>query len=155
MSSPLDAGQTADRIAIDDLITNYVHAIDSLDWELMRSVCTADTILDYSATSGPRGTIDEVLPWLQRALGTLSVTHHVVVNRKVTLDADAASARSYLFNPNGVDDGSGGLVMLYLGGYYNDRFVRTTNGWRFSERVLEIAWTQGAFPEGLIKRTPR
>ena len=144
-----------DRLAIDDLITDYVVAVDTLDWDLLASVCTPGTLIDYTAASGPRGTLGEVLPWLKAALGTVAMTQHMVVNRRVSLDGDTANARSYIYNPTATDDGNGGLNVFFLGGYYNDRFVRTPAGWRFAERALEIAWTEGRFPEGLIKRTPR
>jgi hypothetical protein len=40
---------------------------------------------------------------------------------------------------------AGGSDMLIVGGYYNDRFVRTRDGWRICERIEEMAFMDGPF----------
>ena len=35
----------ADRIAIDDVLTRYATAVDARDWDLYRSVFTADAVI--------------------------------------------------------------------------------------------------------------
>jgi hypothetical protein len=68
------------------------------------------------------------------------MTQHFVVNRHVDLDGDTATGRSYFYNPMGSPDGKGGLSLFFVGGYYNDVFRRTPDGWRIVERVEENAW---------------
>ena len=60
--------------------------------------------------------------------------------------SDTATGRSYYYNPLGRPDGTGGMQLLFFGGYYNDRFRRTADGWRIAERVEETAWVEGSLP---------
>jgi ketosteroid isomerase-like protein len=60
-------------------------------------------------------------------------TRHVCSNVVITADGpDAASGESamILFQPDGAP----------LAGSFHDRFVRTTQGWRFAERRGSLAW---------------
>ncbi len=36
--------------------------------------------------------------------------------------------------------------MFFVGGYYNDKLIRTTDGWRITERIEDLAWNYGEFP---------
>ncbi len=38
--------------------------------------------------------------------------------------------------------------MLHIGAYDSDRLVRTSSGWRVSERTLEMVWMDGTGPAG-------
>ena len=41
----------------------------------------------------------------------------------------------------GLSDANGGLQLFFDGGYYNDKLVRTANGWRIAERIEETSYT--------------
>jgi hypothetical protein len=69
------------------------------------------------------------------------MTQHLVTNRRVTLDGDTATSRSYFFNPLGLPDTKRGMILYFDGGYYNDRLVRTEDGWRISQRIEEAAYS--------------
>jgi hypothetical protein len=127
----------ADLAAIDELLARYARAIDTRDWELLREVFSDGGVVDYSALDGPRGLVAEVVPWLETALAGFSASQHLITNREVTVDGDAATGRCSLFNPMVM---AGGPVML-VGGAYTDRFVRTAAGWRFTERVAHLVWS--------------
>ena len=60
-----------------------------------------------------------------------------------------ARARTMVFNPMGTDDGKGGLDLFYVGAWYDDKLVRTPEGWRIAERFEEQAFFDGALPKGL------
>ena len=136
----------ADRIEIDDLITRYATAVDTKDWDLYRTVFTDDAIIDYTSAGGIRGGLGEVVEWLSHALKLFPMTQHLITNRHVVLEGDTATGRSYYYNPLGRPDGKGGMQLLFFGGYYNDRFRRTPEGWRIAERIEETAWVEGSLP---------
>ena len=138
--------EIADRIEIDDLITRYATAVDTKDWDLYRTVFTDDAVIDYTSAGGIRGSLGEVVEWLSHALKLFPMTQHLITNRHVVLDGDTATGRSYYYNPLGRPDGKGGMQLLFFGGYYNDRFRRTADGWRIAERVEETAWVEGSLP---------
>ena len=59
--------------------------------------------------------------------------------------------RCYVFNPMGLPDDDGNLTLFFVGGYYNDRCVRTPDGWRIAERMYEHAWLAGTVPEQALR----
>ena len=126
----------ADRIEIDDLLTRYATALDAKDWDVWASCFTADAFIDYTAAGGVKGTLPEVRQWLTTVLAAFPMTQHLVTNRAVCIEGDTATCRSCLFNPMGLPD-DGGLMVFFEGGYYRDKLVRTTNGWRIAERIEE------------------
>ena len=144
--TPMTPQDVADRIEIDDLITRYATAVDTKDWDLYRTVFTDDAVIDYTSAGGIRGSLGEVVEWLSHALKLFPMTQHLITNRHVVLEGDTATGRSYYYNPLGRPDGTGGMQLLFFGGYYNDRFRRTADGWRIAERVEETAWVEGSLP---------
>ena len=144
--TPMTPEEIADRIEIDDLLTRYATAVDTKDWDLYRTVFTDDAVIDYTSAGGIRGSLGEVVEWLSHALKLFPMTQHLITNRHVVLEGDTATGRSYYYNPLGRPDGTGGMQLLFFGGYYNDRFRRTADGWRIAERVEETAWVEGSLP---------
>jgi hypothetical protein len=138
--------QLADRLAIQDLLHLYSTAIDTRDFALLGHVFTDDGVGDYTASGGIRGTVSEIQEWLARALAIFTVVQHLVTNVQVEIDGDEARSRCYLFNPLGWAGEDGRTVMLYCGGIYRDRLVRTPDGWRIRERVIETLYLDGRLP---------
>ncbi len=135
-----------DRIEIDDLLTRYATAVDSKDWDLYASCFTPDAFIDYTAAGGIKGTVTEVKAWLAQVLPLFAMTQHVVANRVVKVDGDSATCRSCFFNPMGLSDGNGGMQLFFDGGYYNDKLVRSAEGWRIAERIEETSYTTRRHP---------
>ena len=138
--------EISDRIEIDDLLTRYATAVDSKDWDLFASCFTRDAFLDYTSAGGIKGPLSEVTKWLSDVLPAFPTTQHLVTNRAVRLDGDRATVRSCFFNPMGLPDRQHGLRVFFDGGYYNDKLVRTAQGWRIAERVEETAYTTRLHP---------
>lgn len=135
-----------DRIAIADLLALYSRAIDTKDFELLDEVFTPDGVGDYTASGGIRGTRAEIKEWLVGALGIFTVVQHLVTNVTVEIAGDEASSSCYLFNPLGYPAAGGRIEMLFCGGIYRDRLVRTPKGWRIRERVIETLYLDGKLP---------
>ena len=132
--------ELADRIEIDDLLTRYATAVDTRDWDLYKSVFTADAVIDYTSSGGIRGKLAEVTEWLSDALSGFSLSQHMVTNRDIRVAGDAATSRSYFYNPMGRTKRDGTLALMFVGGYYRDRLRRTDAGWRIVERIQDTAW---------------
>jgi hypothetical protein len=141
-----DIAAIADRIAIHDLLNRYSTAIDSKDFDLLDEVFTPDGIGDYTASGGIRGSLAEIKPWLAAALGIFAVVQHLISNVRVELRGDEATSTCYLFNPLGWERSDGGVEMMYCGGLYHDRLVRTPAGWRIRERVIQTLYLDGKLP---------
>lgn len=130
----------SDRLAVSEVLDDYARGIDSKDWDLVVSCFTSDAILDYTAFSGPAGTPGQVVEWIAASVTNFAMTQHHITNRHITLDGDEAVCVSELFAPMGMVSGEGKMTMLFTGGAYNDRFVRTADGWKISCRTFERAW---------------
>jgi hypothetical protein len=143
-----------DRMEIADLLTRYGVAIDSRQWDLLDTVFTPDATVDYSSSGAPKCTFTEIKAWFKAFLGRFPMNQHMTLNSHVVLNADEATGRTYFFNPNSFPDETGTPRMIFVGGFYNDRFVRTADGWRIAEREGETAWMYSDDPpEVWAKRT--
>ena len=123
-----------DRMDIADLLTRYGVAIDSRQWDLLDTVFTPDATVDYSSSGAPKCTFAEIKEWFKAFLGRFPMNQHMTLNSHVVLNGDEATGRTYFFNPNSFPDETGTPRMIFVGGFYNDRFVRTADGWRIAER---------------------
>ena len=149
-SRPPDIEELIARAQIDDLLDAYALAIDKRDWQLLESLFSEDADLDYTSSGGPHGARDEVLGWLQASLPAVTLTQHILTNRRVTVHGDTAEARTELFNPLLFRSGEQTQLVL-LGGVYEDRLLRTEAGWQITERVHRTSWTAGPFPAQLAE----
>jgi 3-phenylpropionate/cinnamic acid dioxygenase small subunit len=131
----------ADRLEIDDLLTQYASAVDNKDWDLWETCFTEDAFVDYESAGGVKGKRTEVREWLEKTLVMFPMTQHVVGNREIRIEGDRATARSAFYNPMGLPDGEGGMKLFFDGGYYNDKLVRTSEGWRIEERIEESSYS--------------
>lgn len=146
MHDQADLRLLADRLAIHDLLARYSTAIDTKDFALLGEVFTDDGIGDYTASGGIRGTLPEIQQWLAGALSVFPVVQHLVTNIRVDIRGDEAVSDCYLFNPLGWIRDDGSTEMLYCGGSYRDRLVRTPKGWRIRERVIQTLYLDGRLP---------
>ena len=135
----MDAQTLADRIEINDLLTRYATAVDTKNWDLFRSVFTYDAHIDYTSAGGEKGSLEEIVAYLGKALGMFPMTQHLIANISVDLEGDAATVRAMFFNPMGMPKG----INFYVGGYYNHSLVRTDDGWKSERLIEENAWTEG------------
>lgn len=130
--------EISDRFEIQDVLTAYSTAVDGGRFDDLRAVFTVDARIDYSATGGIAGTVEECITWLAEVLPAFSSYCHFLGNVEMRIDGDAASTRSLCLNPMQTPDGSGFL----LGIYYDDEWVRATHGWRIAARTLETTYHQ-------------
>jgi hypothetical protein len=133
----MDVQGLHDKTEINELLTRYAWAVDSKNWELLKTVFTPDAHIDDSSASSAGdaavGSRDEVVGWLERSLGPVPMTQHFITNVDIDLAGDRAKVRAMFYNPMqlpGMDE------MSYCGGYYHHDMVRTPEGWR-SERLIE------------------
>ena len=146
----LDAQEVADRVEISWLLTRYCTAIDSKRFDLLDDVFTEDAMIDYSSSAPDvRGTRAEMKQWLSEVLAFFPVTQHLVSNTEFEIDGDRAATRTMFFNPMGWQDEASELQLFFVGGYYEDKLVRTEAGWRIVERVEQASWSKGTMPAAL------
>ena len=132
--------QASDRMEINDLIVRYSTAVDRHDWDLYETLFTDDATIDYTEAGGIKGDRLTVKNWLAEVMPTFPGFQHMISNSEVTLAGDTASGRTMLFNPMVLAKPDGGTHVAFVGLWYNDHFVRTADGWKFSSRYEEVSW---------------
>lgn len=150
----LSLQEISDRLEIQDLFARYSFAIDDRDFDALESIFTPDAIIDYSETGGAKGTVGEIKAWLPVAMKRFPMFQHMVATTKLKLDGDKATSRTILFNPMTFRKADGQDQVFFIGLWYRDELVRTSDGWRISSRYEEMAYTYNAPDMGPIPEVP-
>lgn len=135
-----------DRVAIDELVTEYAAAVDDADWAGFRALFTPDARLDYSGAGGIDDTVERAAEWVELALSHFPVRQHLIVNRRLRLKdlggyaGDTAEVRADYIIPMQVEEGT----MVVTGGRYTFGAVRTDAGWRLGSLVVAEKWRRAA-----------
>jgi hypothetical protein len=132
----LSLEEISDRLEIQQLLVAYSTAIDNRRFDDLDRVFTADAYIDYRAMGGIDGEFPEVKAWLAQVLPNFPAYSHMLGNFDVTITGDTAAARTLCFNPMVMPLGQGGQSqVLFCGLWYEDEFIRTSDGWRMTRRV--------------------
>ena len=123
----------ADRAAIREVLAWYMRAMRLRDVDLMDAVFTADATIDYTAIGGSVASWPDTKPWLR---GMIDVELFMLFVGDVypVFGADRADRRGREHVARRVRR-LGRRPPLIVFGTYDDRFVRTPDGWRISERI--------------------
>lgn len=133
----MDLSELSARLEITEALSRYARAVDERDWDLWKSVFTADAEIDYRSAGGPVGSRDDVAAWLRDALGGFPMTQHYVTNVEVVLDGDGAAVTAMFYNPMQFP---GATDLSFCGGWYHHEFVRTAEGWKSRRLREENRW---------------
>ena len=126
----------ADRVEIEALRGEYTDAAMMRDYDRVASLFTPDGVLRM-----PNVPVELAGPEQIRAFGRrvpevveflLQNTHPGVIR----LSGDTASGRAYMFEIGRLADGHSELNYAI----YHDRYQRTADGWKFTERVYEVRY---------------
>ena len=141
-----DVQVLSDRLEIESLLTSYAWALDHKQFDGLDAVFTPDAFIDYTSAGGIKGAFPEVKAWLAQVLPNFSAYQHLVTNKQIALDGDAATSIAGFYNPMGQPTKGEALSFFFVGGEYHDELVRTPAGWRISQRIEKSIWTDGNVP---------
>jgi uncharacterized protein (TIGR02246 family) len=129
-----------DQRAIVELTIAYAWALDTRDYDELRSVFTPDAtaVLRGVACEG----VDAIIARISRPLDRLDATQHLVSNQQVRVDGDTGTCRTQLQSQH-IRRGTEGGDTYLIGGIYDDRLERRPAGWRIVHRTLTETWTAG------------
>lgn len=126
-----------DRLAIQDLMIAYAHAVDSMhDVEAICDVFTDDAVFDLSgiglaALQGHDG----IRQFFSNVFGAMANHAHYLTNFAVTAyTGDTASMRAYVI---GMGVGKDGRAVTVNGRYYFD-VRRTAAGWKATRYTMDF-----------------
>lgn len=128
-----------DRQDIVDLTIAYTFALDTKAWDELDDVFVPDATAHLTEELAGR---DAIKARVRRALENLDISQHLVGNHQIRIDGDRATGRCYL-QAQHVREAAPGPPNFIVAGRYDDRYVRTSGGWRIERRELSIMWTEG------------
>jgi len=126
-----------DRLAIQDLLIAYAHAVDSLhDIDGIRDVFVEDAVFDLSGIGFPAlNGRDEIGKFFEDTVAAMSAHAHYLTNFVITdYDGDTASIRAYVTGMGRYKAGGGITVH---GRYYFD-VVRSGAGWKAVRYTMDF-----------------
>jgi hypothetical protein len=135
-----------DRALISELLFSFAQALDTKD---------VDTYINNYAEGGslelpdPTSTTGETLVVSRERMkefvgnGIVKVyaaTHHISTNHQINIMGDIATSRSYLQAVHVRDTPSDHWD---AGGWYDCKYIKTPNGWKFTHVKLTALWMTG------------
>jgi len=130
---------TDDRAEITELLARYAIALDRRELDAVGELFTEDGQATYSGTRLDPGRA-AIVAYLQ-PLVDVPMTQHMIGLPSITIDGDTATATSYAIVTFVRDADDGGHTAVHRGLSYDDRLVRTADGWRFQERFHQALWS--------------
>ena len=136
----LSLQEISDRLEIHDLIVEYADVIDTGEIDRLDDIFTQDAFIDYSVMGGEKGELEKIKDFLKAAMPIFKNTQHLISNYRIKISGDTATGRIMCFNPMEIDDEASGNPIFFLGLWYVDEYVRTSEGWRIKTRVEEKSY---------------
>jgi ketosteroid isomerase-like protein len=126
----------ADRVEIEALRGEYTDAVMMRDYGRVASLFTSDGALRMPNVPVDLVGREEIRAWGDKVPAFVDYLVQTTHPGMIELDGDIASGRAYLQELIRLRDGSSHLNYAI----YHDRYQRTGDGWKFTERVYEIRY---------------
>jgi ketosteroid isomerase-like protein len=126
----------ADRVEIEALRGEFTDAAMMCDYDRVASLFTPDGALRMPNVPVDLEGRDQIRGWRERR--EAFVEHFIQTTHPgaIQLDGDTATGRAYLHELIRLRDGSSHQNYAI----YHDRYQRTDDGWKFTERVYEVLY---------------
>jgi 3-phenylpropionate/cinnamic acid dioxygenase small subunit len=125
---------TADHDLITDVLVRYATGIDTRDWALFRTCFTEDVHADYGADVGTWNDAGAMTEYMTVMHQDIVDSKHMLSNFVIEVEGDTATASTYVHAVLvAVQDP---LTWFDVVGCYEDRLVRTPDGWRIGHRAF-------------------
>ena len=138
----------ADRFEIEALRGEFTDAVMMRDYDRLASLFTPDGALRIPYAGVELAGREEIRAWGGRVPAVVDFLVQTTHPGTIRLDGDTASGRAYICELIRMRDGSSHLNYAI----YHDRYQRTSDGWKFTERVYEIRYVD---PTPLAGSVPR
>lgn len=135
------------RLEIDDLYARYIHAVDDKEFAPLEKIFLAETIFDWSSAGGQRTTWQEAKTGDFLTGELFQYVFHLCGNLRIDFEPNLESAvvKSKTIHPTGLRTPEGESLLFQVHGAYTDKLLKTSQGWRITERVWQDFWVAGRF----------
>ena len=128
----------------------YLRALDLKHWDEFAALFVPDATGDYAGLAF--ASRDELVGYMRENLPAGRITLHQAHHPEIEVDGDRATARWYLHDKVFVPEFD---VAIEGAAFYEDRVVRTADGWRFAHvgyrRTFESSWQMSGVPGWTFK----
>lgn len=156
MTQRVELATVMDRLSLDGLVTAYAVAVDDGDWEAYVELFAPDGRADYRSAGGIEGDARQVAGWLRQSMELFPMRQHLIVNRRIGFGlleqdtGDTAHVQADYVNPMRLTahDGEAASTApdFVCGGRYAFGLIRTGDGWRLREVVVQEKWRRTPTP---------
>lgn len=126
-----------DRIAIEDCLTRYSHAVDRYDPELLRGVYWPDATDDHVFVRGGR---DQAVEWIMESVKSQDQAMHSLSNMLIRIEGSEARVETYFNSYHRVRGRDGTPKDILMAGRYLDRMEKRDGEWRIADRKVAMDW---------------
>jgi ketosteroid isomerase-like protein len=144
-----DLQAIADRVEIEALRGEFTDAVMMRDYDRVASLFTPDGAWRMPKIPAELAGRKEIRAWGERVPDLVDYLVQTTHPGTIRLDGDTASGRAYLSEVIRLRDGSSELNYAI----YHDRYQRTPDGWKFTERVYEVRYLDTTPLTGSAPRT--
>ena len=131
-----DLQAIADRFEIEALRGEFTDAVMMRDYGRVASLFSPDGALRMPNVPVDLTGREEIRTWGDRALAMWDYFVQTTHPGTIQLDGDAASGRAYIQELIRLRNGHSEVNYAI----YHDRYRRTPDGWKFTERVYEVRY---------------
>ena len=115
------------------VLVRYARAVDTRDWDLLRTCFTDDARCDYGDI-GTWRSADDLVSFMVDAHAGMGPTQHSVTNVQVRVEGDAATSVAYVHAVTVLASHPDDWIDTL--GTYEDRWRRGADGWRMTGRTF-------------------
>ena len=133
--SLVTAQAIADRVEIDALRGEFTDAVMMRDYDRLASLFTEDAAVRMPHINAEAESRAEIRAGIERLQGLWDCFVQNTHPGALELDGDTARGRTYISE---LMYGPRGSHLNYA--VYHDRYQRTPDGWKFTERVYEVRY---------------
>jgi ketosteroid isomerase-like protein len=126
----------ADRVEIEALRGEYTDAAMMRDYDRMASLFTPDGALRMPNVPAEMNSPEEIRTFGRRVPEFVDFLIQNSHPGTIQLDGDTASGRTYMHEIGHLRNGQSELNYAI----YHDKYRRTADGWKFTERVYEVRY---------------
>jgi hypothetical protein len=140
-----------DRQQIHERLVQYFVNVDRREWEPVKAIFVPGTRVDYSALMpiGDAVPAEEVVDTIAQAIELYSLTVHQMGNCEIVVDNDTARSETWINAHHVYADPQRNDGRLPIAGLrYQDRWVRTDDGWLVEHRKAFTDWRAWMDPRG-------
>src|SRR4051794_19202094 len=130
-----DLEQIADRVEIEALLGEFTDAVMMRDYDRLASLFTSDGAVRMPHINAEATSREEIRAGIERMQGLWDYFVQTVHSGTIRVDGDTALGRAYISE---LMHGRGGSHLNYA--VYHDRYRRSSDGWKFTERVYELRY---------------